>query len=176
MNWVSQNRLALRLAALAVLIAGLLGPWGYEFIAVPDEYVCTPPYVRVRSNFCGDPLSGIWFISNLGLDFFSVLGAVVSGQRSFQDAGRELLSVLAWLPALPLIGTLLLTLRPASRGLRGFQLAALLLATGVTVLFIPANPDKSDPRLWGPRLFLVGLLAGLIVEWRLAGKMKPQSS
>lgn len=163
MSWISDHIRILRLIVLALLVIGLLGPWIYESVYMPDSYACVPPLVRIRPNICGDPMSGMFVIAYFGMGFFTVLGDLLSGTRAFQDAGRELLAALAWLPLLPLLSSLLLLWR--GERLRVFHRAVLVLSLGVTAFFIVAeDPPVFSPQLWGPWLFFVTLFIGLALE------------
>lgn len=171
MYWIRSHIRILRLIVLALLVIGLLGPWVYESIYIPDQYACTPPLVRIRSNICGDPMSGWFVIGYFSLGFFAVLDALLSGARAFQDAGRELLAALVWLPLLPLLSSLLLLWR--GERLRVFHRFALALVLGATAVFIATeDPSVFSVQLWGPWLFFVVLIIGLALEAIVAAGQK----
>jgi hypothetical protein len=174
MDWISTHIRILRLVTLALLVIGLLGPWVYEAIYMPDQYECTPPLVRIRPNICGDPMTGMFVIGYFSMGFFTALGGLLSGARAFQDAGRELLAALVWLPLLPLFSSLLLVWR--GQRLRGFHCAMLMLGLGVSAYFIVAeHPSVFSPQLWGPWLYLITLILGLSLEIGIMLKSRPRA-
>jgi len=165
MVWLREHMVVARLFVLALLIIALLGPWVYEALSIPDEYACQPPLVRIRPGFCGDPMSGWFVLGYLGVGFFGVLWALISGVHTFQDAGKELMVGLVWLTALPLLSSLLVMLRGEHPRLKAFHRVALLLAMALTLVFIIAEqPSVVSVRMWGPWLFLAALIAGLGLE------------
>lgn len=174
MSWIRDHMRLFRLIVLALLVIALLGPWVYEAVYMPDSYACVSPLVRIRPNFCGDPMAGMFVIAYFGMGFFTVLGDLLSGARAFQDAGRELLTALAWLPLLPLLSSLLLLWR--GERLRGFHRAVLGLALVATAYFIVAeDPSVFSVQLWGPWLFFIALIIGLALEIVVTLKSRPQA-
>lgn len=165
MAWFRNHRTVMRLCVLAMLIVALLGPWVYEALSVPDEYPCGPSLVRIRPGFCGDPMSGLVIIGYYGLNFFSVLGSLISGARPFAEAGRELLTVLAFLPLLPILSSVLFIARSGKRSFQVFHWTALVLLAGLMAWFIRAEvPSVVSLRTWGPWLYLAALILGLAFE------------
>jgi len=175
MVWLREHMAVARLFVLALLIIALLGPWVYEALSVPDEYACGPSLVRIRPGFCGDPMSGWFVMGYFGIGFFGVLWALISGARTFQDAGKELMVALVWLPVLPMLSSLLLLLwRGEHPRLKAFHRVALLLAIGLTLVFIIAEqPSVVSVRMWGPWLFLAAAGLGWIMErWFLVSSSR----
>jgi len=166
MAWFREHRTLMRLCVLALLIIALLGPWVYEALSVPDEYACAPSLVRIRPGFCGDPMSGWFVMGYFGVGFFGVLGSLLSGARTFQDAGKELMVALVWLPVLPLLSSLLLLLwRGEHPRLNTLHRATLLLALGLALIFIIAEkPTVVSLQMWGPWLFLAAAGLGWMME------------
>ncbi len=174
MAWFREHRSAMRLCVLALLIIALLGPWAYDAVMVPDEYACGPSLVRLGPGFCGDPMTGWFVIGSYGLNFFSVLWALISGARPFAEAGRELLTALAFLPLLPVLSSVLLIARGGKRSFQVFHWIALGLLASLMVWFIRAEvPSVISLRTWGPWLYLATLALGIIGEgWLLVSRSR----
>lgn len=177
MDWISRHKTALRLAVFFLLLIGLLGPWIYEPLLVPNNAKCLLPAVRIRPGICGQPMSGLFVMSYFGAGFFTVLGALIGGSRSFAAAGRELAMALVFLPLIPLFSSLLLIWQSRKRVLQAFHWTALVLSTGLAAWFIAAEvPSVVSLHTWGPWLFLAALLIGLAVETGAAVRFKPKTA
>jgi hypothetical protein len=108
MLWTNKHTRIRHLAVLALLLIAFAGPWVYDSIMVPAEYPCTPPFVRLHGDFCGLPLSGIWFPSTAAQLLVIGVEGLVTGTIGLADLGRDFL-LIPWvlLLLLPVASTLL---------------------------------------------------------------------
>lgn len=131
-----------RLAGAGLLIAAILGPWAYDVINVPAEYLCSAPFVRLEGDFCGVPLSGTWMVSAFALSirYFPILA----------------------LALLPLFSTLALMFLPWSDHLRRLQVFAWAGALILGGLWLWSMRSRPDLRLWGGWVY-TGLAAAMFL-------------
>lgn len=163
--WFVQHKTALRLIALTLLIISMMGAWYFEVVNVPGEYPCSKPFIRLDSNFCGDPTSGFFLLFLFTGGFFQNLGAVLSG--TFSGRAREFFMGLSLLPILPFFMTLLFIWKKETPRLRTVNLVAWIVALLIT-LFIFANLLSQSGGLilylWGLWLYILVAVGAFTVE------------
>ena len=147
MSWINKHRKIFRVIILALLVLAIMGPWLFDVIYVPAEYECHAPYIRLKDDFCGIPLSGIRFL------LWMVPGCV-------------------FLILLPLFSTVLLILIGERRSLQIFNAVTWGLALGLCLLMWLKNDPNLFWVLWGLWLYSVVAAAALVLEILLiqAGK------
>lgn len=136
MQWTYKYRQLWRVAVLVLLLAAMMGPWGFDRIYVPSKYSCSSPFVRLEGDFCGIPMRGITVLYFLAGAFIGISVELVTGATAFGDRAGEFLFS-AFLPpflVLPLVSTLLLILRGDRRRRQVFSTVAWGLAAGVGLL------------------------------------------
>lgn len=98
MSWLSEHKRGWRLVILGLLLIAIVGPWTFDLINVPSEYSCSAPFIRLKGDYCGTPLSGMWILLTplgalvLFLPFFSTLLLILSGNRRRQ----QILHLVVW--------------------------------------------------------------------------------
>jgi len=164
MLWLDKNKRIWRTAILIMLLVALIGPWTFERINVPAKYPCSPPFIRLEGDFCGEPMSGIWILSFMIFGMVSSSMGLASGGIVFIDWARQFLfSSFLFLLILPFFTTILLIGGKDSRRLRIIHLIAWGMAIGIGLLI--AFSSFSGPRwelLWGIWLF-IGLAVSILV-------------
>jgi hypothetical protein len=90
MTWITQNKRAWRAALLALLVVAFLGPWTFDLIHVPAQFECSPPFIRLEGDFCGQSQPGLRMAVWLAGGLASIVGRLLGGEMS---AVRELLIV-----------------------------------------------------------------------------------
>ena len=157
---ISKNPRDGRLLIWILLLISVFGPWFFDSLYIPSEYPCP---IRLRENFCGTPVSGLWIIgaaigtfSNFIAELFKGVAVTNFSVRNI-FAGCILLSVV-----LPFFSTLLM-IRHSDRWPRlAFHMVACSLALGGG-LMIGLNAHYSRFwLLWGVWLY-VGLLASALI-------------
>lgn len=169
---MNRNISIIRVVVLLLFIPALLGPWAFDQINVPAEYDCSP-FIRLDGDFCGMPMSGIQFFQLWVGGFFYMLFELISGK--FMGQGQEFLVVLAILPLLPFLTTLLLLWKKDARQLRTAHLVAWALALVLTSLFFIAQINDSVAGLWGVWFYILLAVGAILIEY-LAARNNPASN
>jgi len=144
----------------------LIGPWTFDRIWMPTEYICSFPNIRLDENFCGLPQSGVWLLTWAIDSFISLATGFVMGQSRSSGIAREIVFFLLLLfPALPFFTTLILIQRE-NRHLK-FHVLAWVLAIGVGLWLSHVSSPWTHPALWGVWLY-IGLGVCVLVLERLA--------
>jgi hypothetical protein len=163
MFWLSKNKRIWRIIVLILMMAALTGPWAYDRINVPAEYACSAPFIRLEGDFCGTPLSGIWFFSAISGELIGAVVGLFTGIMVIPDLARMLLvGLLGFFLVLPFISTILLVLREERLVQFIFQVVVCSLVICLGALWIIFNPVKLGWSLWGIWLY-VGLVAGALI-------------
>ena len=131
MSWINKHRKIFRVIILALLVVAIMGPWLFDVIYVPAEYECHAPYIRLKEDLCGIPLSGIRFLLWMVPGFVYTAEHWLRGQYLFPIGAAS--SFLLFLILLPFFSTLLLILRER-RSLQIFNVVAWGLALGLCLL------------------------------------------
>ena len=162
MSWLNENRNIVRVAILALLIVSLLGPWMFDRIFVPVEYMCSPPNIRLGGDFCGVPVSGFQFFGLFVGGFFQMILELISG--TFGNRSRELLVGLSILPLIPFFTSLLLSWKQDPRRLPKINLIAWILALIPTLTIFIIQIKDQIIRLWGLWLYILVAVSAIIFE------------
>ena len=167
MSWINEHQRNWRIALLLLMIVAFMGPWAFDLINVPSEYECSAPFVRLEGDFCGGPLSGIGLFFWISSSFISIGIGLATGEFVFFERIRELLiSLLLFLPLLPIFSTLLLILRGDHQRRQVFTIIAWILAISGGLFLGISN--SIYPRLvwavWGLWLYIGLAISALILE------------
>lgn len=164
-----------RCILLLAFILALLGPWTFDQINVPAQYVCDKPFVRLEGDFCGYPMSGLETIKWFGGGVFSFFGDLVNG--NFAARIPDLVALIGVLiiiliVILPFFSTLLLFGNQNSRRLQTLNMIAWGLAglLPLSMFISQINREQvlqSVSWLWGAALYVL-LAAGTILFELLA--------
>jgi hypothetical protein len=160
--WLNEGKRIWHVIALAALLLAFLGPWAFDRINVPAEFPCTRPHIRLEGDFCGLPLSGLWNLAVITLNFIPTIVGLITGGTVVADWRLTLGTLLgAFLLVLPIYSTLLLIRAGERRSRQIFNAAAWGLALGVSLLYMSVYPDM-HPALWGIWLY-IGVAAGSVI-------------
>ena len=164
MAWINEHQSKWRAILLVLMVVAFMGPWAYDRINVPAEYTCSAPNIRLYGDFCGIPLSGFWLFPWIFPWIFSSFFDLITGKLLITQWIQGLSSsFLFFLPALPLISTLILILRGNHRRMQIFAIITWVLAIGL-VLFLGLHNQKVYWRLWGIWLYLCLAISALMLE------------
>lgn len=152
--------------ALLVLVPfTFVGPWVYDLLWVPAEYICSSPAIRLDGDYCGLPMSGIgllcWGIPSLG--HASV--AFLSGDMTLIDWIKDCsLGLLLSLLFLPLLSTLLLFLLGDRLCRQRFGVGAWSLSAALGLLIGLSSYPRLFWVLWGVWLYTALAVTALVLE------------
>jgi hypothetical protein len=164
LSWLNERKRIWRVITLAALLLAILGPWGFDRTNVPAEYPCARPHVRLEGDFCGLPLSGLWNLAAMALNFVSIIIGLVTGGMGIANWLLMLGTLLgAFLLVLPVYSTLLLIRAGERRSRQIFNAAAWGLALGVSLLYVSVYPYM-HPALWGIWLYIGVAASAVMVE------------
>jgi hypothetical protein len=167
MSWINEHKRVWRVVILALLLIAFVGPWTFDLINVPSEYSCSAPFIRLKGDYCGAPLSGLLVLPALIGEFINVVMELVTGAIVITDLGRRLLVILsALLLFLPFFSTLLLILPGNRRRQQIFHLAVWGLATASSLwwLLLLSTSERPQSQLWGVQLYSGLAFSVLILE------------
>lgn len=158
MDRIGRTTRVWRIAVLALLLLAFLGPWAMERINVPAEYPCSAPFVRLRGDFCGAPVSGAAMVSAIVGELASRAGALAAGDATRVALRDTLPMILFTIPAVvPFIIAALSVPRGESRRRHLFRLVIWGLAVAWSLWWLAVSASMSPPfRVWG-----ISLYAGL---------------
>jgi hypothetical protein len=163
MTWINEHIRLWRTAVLLLLILAITGPWIFDKIWVPAEYICRPPNFRIDQNYCGLPIPGIRFFFFVISNFFLAISSMVIGGMAFLGFVRELLfSALFLLFLLPLVTTFSLILRGNNQS--KFAILIWGLAAGVGLFVGLSNNSRQIWLVWGIWLYIGLALITLMLE------------
>lgn len=163
MSWINEHRRVWGIAILAILLLAGVGPWSFDLIDVPAQYPCSAPFIRLKGDFCGLPLPGMWVLSILPGALVALAVGTLTGELAFADVVRiflEILSVLFVL--LPVISALFLVLPGPLQYKSKLHLAAWGLAVVVIVRWLPLTFEYSPDHLWGLWLYM-GVVCSVLI-------------
>jgi hypothetical protein len=162
LSWLNERKRIWRVITVAVLVLAILGPWAFDRINVPAEYPCTRPHVRLEGDFCGLPMSGLWNLAAIALNFIPTIVGRITGGTVVADWRLTLGTLLGvFLLVLPGYSTLLLIRAGERRSRQVFNAAAWGLALGASLVYVSVYPDM-HPALWGVWLY-IGVAAGSVM-------------
>ena len=178
MSWPSEHKRGWRLVILGLLLIAFVGPWAFDLINVPSEYSCSAPFIRLRGDYCGTPLSGLGILPALVGEFINIVVGLVTGAMVITDLGRRFLFILsALLLFLPFFSTLLLILPGNRQRQQIIHLVVWGLATVSSLWWLLLSPAEWLPsQLWGLWLYIGLAPSMLIVEVVLMAKGRPSQA
>jgi hypothetical protein len=157
-----------RLVILVLLLAALMGPWFFDRINVPSEYVCSAPNIRLEGDFCGVPASGLYILFAMVTAPISNVVGLITGTMGLPHINDVLQNLLLTMGALlllsPFFSTPLMFLRGDRPRLRLIHLAALILAAGIGLLYGLNNHPRYYWVLWGSWVYAGIAISTLILE------------
>ena len=164
MSWINEYRRVWGVVILALLLLASMGPWAFDRIHVPAQYPCSAPFVRLKGDFCGLPLSGMWILSVLPGELISLAVGTLTGSIAFTDLGRTFLGILFMFFALLHVISALLWIFPGhyQRQLK-FHLAAWGLAAVFIMRLLPVTFEYRPGQLWGLWLYIALVSSVLIL-------------
>jgi hypothetical protein len=158
-----------RVAIITLLLVAIIGPWWYDLIYVPTQYTCSSPFVRLKGDYCGLPMSGIWIFVMVATRPIELVVGMVTGATSIADSVYAILkffmySLLLLFIVLPFFSTLLLILRGIHIRQQLFHIVVWGLAASVGGLWVINNRSNLhwSGALWGPWLY-IGLAVGALI-------------
>jgi len=165
MIWIKKNRRVWRTSILVLLLVAFLGPWTFDLIWVPSDHFCYPPYIRLDDDFCGIPLSGIWFYRWIAGIFIDSSTGLVTGELVFTELIRDFLFCLfVFLPLLPFISAILLIPRGDHKRRRVFTIITWGLPIAFGLFWGLINFPKLFWLVWGVWLYIGLAISALILE------------
>ena len=138
-----KNRRTWRAAAVILLVLALSGPWAYDLLNVPAQYLCNAPNVRLQGDFCGRPIS-----------LLSASGVIVASPIIF---------ILPFF-TLPIFTTLPLLRRDEKEHHKTFNTIAWVLAAVASTLFLGLSAFGPYAPPWGLLLYVVVTFTVLVLE------------
>jgi hypothetical protein len=169
MMWLYLHRNIWRVAIIMLLLVAIIGPWWYDLINVPSQYTCSSPFIRLKGDYCGMPMSGIWIFVMVATRPIELVVEMVTGATGITDSDYAILkffmySLLLLFIVLPFFSTLLLILRGDHKRQQLFHIMVWGLAASVGVLWVINNISNLhwSGVLWGP-WFYIGLAVGALI-------------
>jgi hypothetical protein len=168
--WLYGHKNIWRVAIFTLLIVAIIGPWWFDQIYVPSKYTCSSPFIRLRDDFCGKPMSGIWIFVILATRPIELVVEMVNGTTGITDSVYAILKFFLYLTlvlllVLPLFTTWLLILRGDRKRQQIFHIGAWGLAVCAGVLMgINTSGHHWSWALWGPWLYIELAVGALILE------------
>jgi hypothetical protein len=165
MSWISRHRRVWGLVILALLLVASVGPWGFDLINVPAQYPCSAPFMRLKGDFCGEPVSAVRALSRLLGD---LVVATVTGRVAFIDlVYMFMVFVFVFIALLPVISAVLWIHAGHHENQSVFHLAAWGLATifiwlGFSVRLLSVTLHFHPGQLWGLWLY-TGLVSTVLI-------------
>ena len=167
MSLINKHRRVWGLIILALLIIAGIGPWGFDVINVPAEFLCDAPFIRLEGDFCGEPVSGF---RGLTVMINGLILGMATGKAAFNDLGQIFLGILfVLITMLPFISAVLWIVTGTNQRQSLFHLAAWSAATifiwfgfSARLLFFPSQFHPGQ--LWGLWLYTGVVSAVLILE------------
>jgi len=175
MSWIIEHKRVWRVVILVLLLIAIVGPWAFDLIIVPSEYPCSSS-IRLKGDYCGTPLSGMWMLSALVGELMNVVVGLVTGATTLANFGRGfLLILLALVLLLPFVSTLLLILPGDRQCWQIFHLAVWGLAAVSSLWLLLSASELPPGQLWGVWLY-IGLAPIVLVLEVVALAIRSKSS
>ena len=178
MSWINRHRRVWGFVILTLLLLAGMGPWGFDLVNVPAQYTCSAPLVRLKGDFCGEPVSAVRGLSALLGD---LVMAMVTGKVAFIDLGHIFLGILCvFIALLPVISAVLWIYTGHHERQSLFHLAAWGLATifiwfGFSVRLLTVTLQFHPGQLWGLWLY-TGLVSTVLILEVVASAIRGWSS
>jgi CDP-diglyceride synthetase len=150
--------------AFGLLVLALSGPWYYDEINVPAEFVCQKPNIRLYGDFCGLPITGLGILAGLGSEVIALAERIPSGAaEGGHVAGLLLYAASVILVMLAPIASFMW--RSTERGRYSFWLQVTIFAIAILVAATMLTQQVLSPiQLWGVWLYAALLLLVLVEE------------
>jgi hypothetical protein len=162
MQHIAKNQLDWRIMIWLLLLISIFGPWVFDSVYVPAENPCS---IRLRENFCGKPVIGLWLIA-IGLDFFFFfIQELVKGTAGSHNLAHNIvICFMSILLVLPILNTLLMTVFGSRRFMLVFHLVACSAAAVAGLIIGFSAHYNRFWLLWGVWLYVAALAGALILE------------
>lgn len=150
-----------RIIFMVFVLVSLAGPWGFDLINVPREFACSPPFVRLEGDFCGEPNRGLLALP------FSVFGAAFSVFRLVTRPYLFSKHLLYFLPLLlPVFVGMLLYARKRKREPGKVFVFGWSLLLGANLFGVLSTIPRPIPILapWGIWMFVLTAVVALAYE------------
>ena len=164
-----------RVAALALLLVAIAGPWAIDVHPAQEES-CSAPLIWLGNGQCA---CLVYLMPWLGHEFGAggMLAGMVSGECRHDSgciANNIAALIMMSLPLLPFLSTLLLVAGGERRGLRAFHFVAWGLAGAVSVFYLLVVGSQGAVvfKLWGSWL-CVGVVVAVLTGEILAARRCP---
>ena len=166
MTRIGEHGRVWRFAALALLLLAFVGPWAMDRVNVPAEYPCSAPFVRLRGDYCGLPLSGVAMISAIVEELAGRAGALAAGDATRVALRDTFPMILSTIPAvLPFVIAVLSVFRGESHRKQLFRLVVWGSAVAWSLWWLAVSVSVSPPfRVWGVLLYAGLACAALTLE------------
>lgn len=171
MSQITTHRRVYGFVILALLFIAGLGPWSFDLINVPAQYPCDAPFIRLKGDFCGEPVSAVRGVSAL---LGGSIVALITGDVAFIDWGQLFMMILyLFIVLLPLVSAARWVSGSPQQRQSIFHLAAWGLATifvwfgySIRLLSTPLQFQlQFQPgQLWGLWLYTGTVSIVLILE------------
>jgi hypothetical protein len=161
MIWLNERKRIWRTAVLLLLLIAFTGPWFFDRIWVPAEYICSAPNIRLDNTFCGKPQSLMSFSSFIIGDFQNMAANLFAGEM---DPMSLIFISFLLLLVLPLLSTSILIWRGDQQRWHRFQMIVLGLAAGISLFLGLIDFSRPYWALWGVWLYIVLVVSMLILE------------
>ncbi len=177
MSWINEHGRVWGFVVLASLLVAGMGPWGFDLVNVPAQYACSAPFIRLKGDFCGEPVSAVRGLSALLGDL--VVGTV-TGRVAFIDLGHIFLGILYVLIVLLPVISAGLWIYTGHKHQSVFHLAAWGLATifiwfGFSIKLLTVTLQFHPGQLWGVWLY-TGLVSTVLILEVVAFATRGRSS
>jgi hypothetical protein len=175
MSWIGQHKRTWRISLVVLLLLATAGPWVFDKVYVPAEYECRNS-IRLEGNFCGIAMSGIRIIPWIPVSMVGSAERVLTGETAFAQGVLEFVGAcFLILFFLPILTTLLLSVREEEPRWRQFHIVALCLAVALGALFATSRYSPSNWALWGIWLYSGTLACALVLELFTRGQERTRS-
>jgi len=147
-----------------LLLVAIAAPWWLDLVFVPGKYPCSSPFIRVRDNFCGIPMSGVWIFVGLANRFIEIIKEIVTGETVIINPVDAILKFFLYclfvlIPVLPLFTTWLLILCGDRKRIQIFHIGSWSLGVLFVIYIFGFHWSSS---LWGLWLY-IGLGVGALI-------------
>lgn len=168
MSFIVKNKVLLRALAMALFVISMLGPWAFDLLSVPAQFLCGYPNVRLNGDFCGAPFSGFRGFMWASGSFFYLLDDLIKGNIAARIP--ELVTFVSmWVIILPFFSILLLIRYPNSQRMPIINLIAWGMACFPALRFFILQTSRDQLihlpyLLWGVWFYIFVALGTIIFE------------
>jgi hypothetical protein len=166
MSWIGQHKRTWRISLVVLLFLGTAGPWVFDRIYMPAEVECHNS-IQLEGDFCGIPMSGMRIIPWIPISMVGSAERMLTGETAFAQGVLEFVGpCFLILFFLPILTTLLLSVREGDPRWQQFHIVLLCLAVALGALFAFATfrSSPSNWALWGIWLYIGTLACALVLE------------